>query len=387
MRSSFKRAAVLLALAPQLASAQGIRRVALGTGVDTTSAAWTDVAWHAAVPEIYREWRAYLMAGRGTAAGASHWSAAERQQWPAYDLTTLVAPFEESAYNATVLDIRPAVADSTAVYVVKTLIARVAGQDVQPAAQLRVYGQMESGRWVFGNALPRETEQWLRADVGPINYLITPSGGFDRERGQEVVDFADSVAARFGVDRIPQTTYVLANDADELYHALGVDWTFGAFNVGFVSPQDHLILHGTKIYAEENRNAIVKTLMAPLAARGRTHPIVNDGVATWLGGTGGMFFDELMPKYTSFLVTNPRVTIDSILDGAGPADAGWNPIGALLVHMVYERAGFVGVKDLFTSGSSNAELRVALVRLFGVSSWAEVNDKLRARALEFAAPR
>lgn len=384
MRPPIKAALLLLMLVPASATGQGIRRVSAGYGVDTTSASgWSDLSWRGAVPEIYRSWQEYLVAGRGTPEASPHWLSAERLGLPIYDLTTVVAPNEEGL-SATVLDIRPAQVGATDEFIVKTLIGRVTGaeQDVKPVAVLRVFALKENDRWVFANALPRLTAAWLRADVGPISYVITPDGLFERGRAENLVSFADSVSARFDVPRLPATIYYFANDAEELHRAMGVDWTFGRATVGYALWQDHMLLSGSAGFADSHQHEIVHILLSQLEAEGRTHPIVREGVATWLGGAEGVSFDELMKDYADYLRGNPSITADNAL--AGPADdRGWYPTGAALALLVYEKGGFPLVKELYTTGTSNDELEAAMSRMLGMS-WPQITARVRSRILELA---
>jgi hypothetical protein len=132
---------------------------------------------------------------------------------------------------------------------------------------------------------------------------------------------------------------------------------------------------------------MVHILMAPLATEGRTHAIIAEGVASWLGGSQGLYFDELMKQYADYLRANPDVTdvtVDEVLGGSS-VDKGWSPTGAVLALLAYERGGFDAVKDLFLSGRSDDELRAALTRLLGIP-WSQIDTRVRSRTLELAAP-
>jgi hypothetical protein len=109
--------------------------------------------------------------------------------------------------------------------------------------------------------------------------------------------------------------------------------------------------------------------------------MIHEGVASWLGGSQGMTFDEFMRRYAAYLRQNPDVNVDTVLGGS-TVDRGWYPTGAVLVSMIHERGGFPAVRDLLTSGRSVDELRSAVSRLLS-SDWEEVVTEVRRRALEF----
>ena len=125
--------------------AQSVPRVVPGFGVDTTSAAWSDLSWHSAVPEIYRAWSEYLLNQPGSLSPNPRWSAQEQRRWPGYDLTSGIA---YNGASATVVDIRPVEEDVLDEFVVKTLFSRVLGEnEVKPVALTRVYAFQENGEW------------------------------------------------------------------------------------------------------------------------------------------------------------------------------------------------------------------------------------------------
>jgi hypothetical protein len=366
-----------LAVPPADGAAQSITRVSAGWGVDTLTAGWSEAPWHDAAAAIYRAWSEYLLADPHLQAPTPLWSAAEQQRWPAYDLTAGIA---YKGMPATVLGVRPVAPDRADEYIVQTLFAAVAGtqRDVRPVALTRVHAVREGNAWVFANALPRYTRGWRHETVGPVTYVVDPAHRFDASRAARGIAFADSLAHAFGVPPLQDVTYVVARSPDELHRALGVEWTFGAQGHGYALPWNRLILSGDGAFGEENRHELVHYVLAPILEERRTHPIISEGVATWLGGTVGRGRDALLAEYATFVRDRPDVTLDAILDDEGP-DRGWYPGGALLVMMVHEQGGTPALRRLLAGGRSNDALRATLVDLLGVS-WDEVATSWHARA-------
>jgi hypothetical protein len=370
--------AVCLVLPAATGAAQSIPRIVPGWGVDTTTSTWADVRWHGAVAEIYRAWSRYLQSDPHLQKPTPLWSASEQRQWPAYDLTAGIA---YKGFGATVLDIRPARPDAVDEYVVKTLFATTSGseRDIRPVALTRVYAMRENGSWVFANALPRLTQHWQRAKVGAITYVVAPGRSLDRRRAARAAAFVDSVALNFGLPRIEALTYYMANSPEELHRIMGVDWTFGGTGRGYSMPWNRIVLNGDVAFGEENRHELAHVVLSPITAERKTHSIVVEGVATWLGGSVGRTFPELVSEYGAFLRANPTVTLDTILQGNDP-DRGWSPAGAILVAMVYERDGTRALEELMLSGRSNEELRSALIRLLGLT-WPDIVARWKERVV------
>ncbi len=374
-------ASVVLAIAALVApiTAQQVPRVALGFGVDTTSAVWSDLAWQASVPEIYRAWREYLLDQPGSLTPNPRWSTTEQQRWLAYDLTSGIAYHGASA---TVVDIRPVREDVVDHFVVKTLFSRVQGQDqvVRPIALTRVDAIQEDGEWVFANVLTRLTATWERIEVPPITYFVQPGKEFDRTRAERAVTFGDSISLIFDVPRLQNLSYYVADSPEDLHRIMGVDWTFGGLGYGYAATGNGMILSGDPTFGEENRHEITHMLLARLAAEGFTHSLIAEGIATWFGGSMGRTFPELRAEYADYLGAHPDITIDTILGNNQP-DMGWRPTGAILVDLVYEYGGFSAVRELMRTGRSNEELRVGVAGLLGVP-WEEVRVLWRERVLD-----
>ena len=353
-----------------------IPQVIPGWGVDAAKAAWDESAWQSSAEEIYDAWREYLQTNPGALRPNPRWSAAEQEQWPAYDLTASIA---YKGFPATVLDIRPSGSEQTGEFVVRTLFANSTGEqrEIRPVALTRVFAVREQGRWVFSNALPRMTRDWRRVTVGPITYVVPQDRPFDQVRAERLVAFSDSLATAFEVESLEGLTYYVADDPEEVHRIMGVGWTFGSLGYGYASPWNRLIFSGDPVFGEENRHEMVHVVLGPLTGPGNTHGIVSEGVATWLGGTTGRTYEELRQEYAAHVRAHPDLTLDAILEDP---NRGWNPAGALLVSMVHRAGGVPAVRELLTSGRTDEELRKALQRLLGMEM-AQISQEWREEIL------
>jgi len=363
-----------------IAAAQGGIPVAPGWGVNLERAPWSEASWHSAAEEIYRAWSDYLGSDARRQAPTPYWSEAEQQRWPHnYDLMASVA---YQGFPGTVLDIRPAEPGSTDEFIVRTLFGSVAGGFVRPLAITRVYAIRERDRWVFANALPKLTSTWPRATIGAFTFVSHPARELDLERAADAVAFADSVAALFDIPSIDSLTYYVDDDPENLRRVMGIDWhgSHGAA-FGMASAANSIIWSADPAFGEAHYHEIVHVVLRPILAEGRTPPWINEGVATWLGGSGGHMYPDLMGHYAAYLRANEEVTLDVALDSNG-SDLGSRPAAAALVHLVNEHAGIAAVKDLLTSGPNRSDFRSAIIRILGVD-WLEIARLWRAYILEF----
>ncbi|HEX9084152.1 MAG TPA: hypothetical protein VF836_05395, partial [Gemmatimonadaceae bacterium] len=355
-------------------------RVVPGWGIDTSSTGSGDYTTQGPVPEIYRAWRDYLRSDAQRQTPTKYWSAAEQRKWSRYDIA---GSYAYQGFPATVLSIQlaqPGVGDE---YVVRTLFSSTNGptNDVKPIALTRVYAIRENGHWVFANALPRLTSDWKRHLVEHINYIVQPGHTFDEGKARSAVRFADSVAKMFGVPPITNLDYYVADTPEELYRILGLDFMVGGEQASYADALKHMILVGSAIFGENHRHELTHIVLTPLMMAGNTPGIINEGAATWLGGSLGKSFPDVMREYAAFLSGHPAITLDSVLT-VTDHDLGTRPAGAALVEMTYRHGGISAVKALMAGGRTDAQLRVALEKGLGMS-WPEIERTWRAHVLEY----
>jgi hypothetical protein len=228
------------------------------------------------------------------------------------------------------------------------------------------------------------TARWQREVVGTITYVIQPGLSFRRDRATAAAAFVDSVAVAFEVPRLAALTYYMTRSVDDVYRIMGLetDSTWGAVG-GVAQPVNRQLFSGMPSIGEAYRHELAHMVLLPLV-RNATHA-VSEGVATWLGGTTGMDFPTATSTLARYLRDHPGVTLDSILTGRYET-AVMYPAGAVLVDLVFQSRGTVGVKALFDTGVGSDDFRRAVETLLG-QSWDEVNEHWRARVVDIAAKR
>ena len=372
-------AAVLLLGVPGPASTQ-VPGVAPGWGIDTSGVApaWIDADRALDLREIYLRWSRYLRSSPRQFAPTELWDQDEQQRWPAFDLAASIA---YQGVPATVLEITPVAPGTRDKYVVRTLFSAAVGAppEVKPIALTRVYAVRRASGWVFTNVITDATRQWRTERVGTFTYVIEPGYPFDRGRAEAAVAFADSLADAFELPRVQELTYYMAGSRESIHQIMGVEWSVGGTGVGYASPANRMVFSGEPGAGENYRHELVHFIVQPLQQRGRPHALVNEGVATWLGGSMGRDFRTLAREYAEYLRRHPEVSLDAVLDSDGP-DRGVRPGGAILVLIVFEAGGLAAVKDLLTAGSSLEQLKGAVTRLTG-SQWPDFVRGWRERAI------
>lgn len=332
--------------------------VAIGWGVDTVSSP---------NHEIFSLWRAYLASHPEVLRHSAYWSRAEQAQWPDFDLLRMVY---QGPPKITVIQLAPAPGlDST--YVIRNLFAAVveSTHDVKPIALYRVYATREGGRWVLANALPRATRHWKRETIGHVTFVYPPTHAFDRASARGSAGFVDSLARAFDVPVPVGITYYLADNVDDIFRARGLDFfpTAGDTIYGQSLTGDNLVV--TAGVGERHRHELSHLVLLPLMVAGRTNRLVAEGLATWVGGSEGLPFPELVPGLRQYVESHPDLTIRSVLSDPptrqGSLDVGYDGL-AVLCQMVYEKGGIPAIRELATAGVAPDSVLSVAARMLSI---------------------
>lgn len=332
--------------------------VAIGWGVDTVSSP---------NHEIFALWRAYLGSHPESLRKTPHWSSAEQAKWLDFDLLRMVY---QGPPKITVIQLAPAPGlDST--YVIRNLFAVVVDSthDVKPIAFYRVYATREGGRWVLGNALPRMTRRWKHETIGHVTFVYPPTHAFDRASAQGSARFVDSLARAFNVPVPIGISYYVADNADDVLRARGLDFfpTVGDTVYGQTLTGDNIVF--TAGVGERHRHELSHIVLLPLMVAGRTNRLVAEGLATWVGGSEGLPFPELVPGLRRYVESHPDLTIQSVLSDPpareGSLDVGYDGL-AVLCKMVYDKGGVPAIRELAAAGVAPDSVLSAAALLLGI---------------------
>ena len=335
-------------------------RFSVGFGVDTSVA---DVG---AVVRLVRD---YLAHPDSTARTRALWSTADSLDRRAGDL---MARFGLYTTPATVLGVL-AVPPGDSVYAVRihyTNTEATPGRSV-PLALQRLYAVRAPGTphgWRLSNALPRLTSDWERRAVGRIEYYYAPGQRPDPARSAQAARFADSVAALFDVPPRTRIHYYVTASPEAYYRAFGLDFYplpsgpgGGRGGQGGLIPgtDEGLVLAGDPSQGEAYLHELTHTVLGGRLGGGG---FIQEGVATWLGGSKGRPPSALYGDLAAFQRANPAVTLAALVRGetggegeVAKVDAAYAS-GALVVDALYRRAGVAGLRALRTAPRSPPEL-------------------------------
>jgi hypothetical protein len=359
MKSLWIRPLCLL-VAPIAAAPQATRpALALSTDIDTSVTV---------VRRLVDAVQGYFATPRPGIDSTPYWRASEQLGVPQYDPGSGTLGFD---FPGMIVQITPDVPDDS-VYVIKVLFATLDSTHhrFQPIALRRFYAVQENGAWVLTSALARHTATWSETQVGRIRYHYSPSHLFSVARARQAAILVDSLSHILGVPAPEAIDYYVAPSADEMARLLGFDWLKlpsgpDAGRGGWAGA--HRVFSGDPRQGENYGHELAHIIAAPARGTQGRHILVEEGFATWIGGTAGQSVATTRAHLLEFARRHPSYPWEQMKRHSTPSAIRY-ATGALLVDAVFREAGWVGVRHLLQAGMSDAALFAALPRRLGITS-------------------
>lgn len=327
-------------------------RVAVGFAVDTTS------------PDnhqIFGIWSDYLRSRPSCTSPSPAWSGGD----------LLCSQVYQGFTSFTVASLEPAAGmDST--YLIRTLVGSLgdSAHSFLPLALYRTYAIREHGRWALTNALPLETRTWKHERIGRVTFVFPPGHVFARARAEGSARFVDSLVAAWSLTPPDSIGYYFTDNPKETQRAMGLDYIPAPDTAwGLADTQHKMVFVGSSRSGEDYRHELAHLVLIPFT---RAHPparLVNEGLATWTGGSAGLRFRELMPALRRYLDTHPELTLEQIMADAprreGSLDVGYDGFAALC-DLIYAKSGLPGITALADAGRDPKAVLDAAAKAIGV---------------------
>lgn len=204
---------------------------------------------------------------------------------------------------------------------------------------------------------------------------------------QKYKDFELGFTNFFDLELIEHNVAVFET-TKELYRFLGYDYHDAMYlndsYGGMFIPRDKLILsaNNSVFYPHEIVHLYINELDLD------THDIVNEGIATFLGGSLGHDYSYHVQNLKNYINLKNIKLIDFFMNRenynrlVSKNSSFRYSFGAFLSHLAYQNNGKEGLIKLLNSGKSNAELKTILIRLFTVEE-ASLEDYLQQELRDF----
>lgn len=225
--------------------------------------------------------------------------------------------------------------------------------------------------FVFKNTIEDNLKTWNKKTVDNITYYYSPERILNNDEIQNQIDLENYLIDFLEVDKIDYK-YVVCNSVYEFSRIRGYDYIndmfftkqSGGINYSeqalFFSGNDkasypHEIVH---IYSYEKYPNI--------------HPVINEGFATYVGGSKELNYQEHIKILSNYISTNDISISEYLFDDYKRytiIDANSSIMyscGALLCDLAFKKHSKKGLFDLLKSGNSDDELKKTIEVVFDI---------------------
>ncbi|TCC94514.1 hypothetical protein EZ428_07010 [Pedobacter frigiditerrae] len=203
-------------------------------------------------------------------------------------------------------------------------------------------------KYLFYNTIDYNTRLYNVKQVGNIKYIYPNK--LDDKKAKKMNDFNTSFAKKFNVEPL-KITYYKCDDPEQLFKMLGFDYIenmYFSLSGGLAYPWANTLLAGnnSELYEHETVHFYTSTLFEHKTRE------VDEGYATYIGGSGGVNLDGLSVFAKNYINSNKTSDICELATNFKVRIEGGVPITYILSGLVCrdieERFGVDGIKKLFT---------------------------------------
>lgn len=217
----------------------------------------------------------------------------------------------------------------------------------------------------FRSLIDYNLRKWKMEKINNIIYYYENKGKDFMNQYEKQKEFENKLIRKFEVKRL-HYKYIICRDNSSIYKVCGFDFepTMYVSKKGGICFQKNIFSgNNSAFYPHELVHIYTKKYFPDI------HNIIDEGVATYLGGSLGLSYKEQkqeLKEYYSYKEQNifhdlmdetirkTRISEHSSLLYAG---------GALICDLVYSKLGIEGLKTLMSSGKTDEELIITLEKL------------------------
>lgn len=225
-------------------------------------------------------------------------------------------------------------------------ISDTAIQNHNPASIIKVGVIKINENLLLTNVLDYETYYWNKYPVNHIKYYVHPALKPIYEDMNNASKFIDSLNILWNGSPYKDTIiYYVAPTSELINSIVGFSFAYlGSIGSGQAFNDAKLVFSG-------NSNFNYRHEIAHLVFGKFDNHMLSEGLATYFGGSGDQFYENLKDKFlTQFKMINYE-TIENYL--SYPNSFEYYMLGALLVEQVFRKNGIDGLKNLISTNEGN----------------------------------
>ena len=229
----------------------------------------------------------------------------------------------------------------------------------------RVYAIVENGEWRLQNSIIQETKYWRQNNYKYINFISHPNHSFNPDLAEKSIRFCDSIVKEFNVKEVEPFDYYITTTEEEMGKLYNFDYWL-SYHTGFthVPIRQIVTARNNEYFPHEFIH-----LLFHIEEGNPRHIMVNEGLATYLGGTGENPFNIEIREFANEIYSNDTLTFNDILTKKYIHKYDNTPFyltGAVICKLTYEKKGVKGIKQLLKCKPDDEMLYNLITELLGI---------------------
>jgi len=318
------------------------------------------------VKEIITLWKNYLSSKPDSIYNNPYWNEDEKEMYEDFDFTRQFLyrmPSEKllKYFSPTVLSI----VKKHGAYAIRTLFYadKAAGKtkNSNPWAITEIYAIKENNQWKLKNALPIITRNWNQKTTDKITFIYPPAHQFNDSLAKQANSFCNKLTNKFQLPNWEPFDFYITSKPDKMGRLLGFDFFFVGYATGMSWKRERMLFtgKGSEWYPHEFVHLI-------LPEKNR-HFMIEEGFATWQGGSRGKTFKENAAILARKLNQKDTITFNDILTRKwGRKYNALYTTGAIICREVWMKEGAKGIHRLLNIPPDNENLVTNLCDIFEV---------------------
>lgn len=237
----------------------------------------------------------------------------------------------------------------------------------------------EKGTWRLENLLADKTRNWMKKQVGFVEYIFPREYQFNTERANKALVFCNEMVRRFNPEFNESFRFYLANGIDDMGELENFDYIFSGVTTGKAREGMILSSKGDEFYPHE----FIHKLLPVNENRGH---VIEEGLATFLGTKeDSNEYLTMMRKLANDYKSGESYSLENILNNMTQ----WNgypsayPGGALICEVIHETGGDKGINQLVRGNTKTYSEIISLTGSILQLKEADVIQLIEKKITEF----
>jgi hypothetical protein len=328
-----------------------------GYTVDMTITARVDTT-NKDIKDIFELYKNYLLSRPDSVYDNSFWNESEKIKYGDFDLTRssfFLNGFLNYSILARFKPVVLAIEPENGKYSIRTLFYAedLQGKSKQsnPWCITKIFAVKENETWKLENALPNIIKNWNVEKKEHITFYYPDTHKYSNELASKSDNFCDSIIRYYRFPQPENINFYICRSADEVGELMGFEYFFTGYTAGKTIKENNIIFSG--LNSEWYPHELVHMIVPENKLR---HKIIDEGFATFIGGSGTETFEDSFNTLSQFINENDTISFDDILTWKVDSQAAFYTGGAVLCKLVEEYKGVDGINELLLSDTSSDDI-------------------------------